>query len=132
MSKIKVISTLEHNFDIDWETHTFVLLNSTILQSNIFDENENSIGEKNIYQFTKTEKRYGIISLGKKHPLASLYKSGEIINVSIDEKTVSAKWHSVQVRIDGLTKLFSSINLEDAFFEVKYLIETNTLHFTRI
>lgn len=132
MARIKVVSSIEQTFDIDWDNKDVKLVNTIVLQSNIFNENNSKLSENITYEFTATEQRYGIISLGRKHPLSSLYKPGEPINIIIDNKKFTAKWHSSQCRIDGLTKLFSTINLIDSKFEVHYIPETNSLEFIRI
>ena len=68
MARIKVVSSIEQTFDIDWDNKDVKLVNTIVLQSNIFNENNSKLSENITYEFTATEQRYGIISLGRKHP----------------------------------------------------------------
>jgi len=129
---IKILSVVEQVIKINWDTHEVILEKSKILNSKIVDE-ENKNLKPIKYQLSPTEVKWGIISLGKKHPLSPIYKAGEKINVDINGKVIEGKFHLKHIRIDGLTKVFNQFeDLEARVFTVEYNVEENTLKFTEI
>lgn len=99
--KIIVTTVIEQVFE---ETDGHLELKSDkILKTDV-----NILGESKApktIQFTDTDVRYGIISIGKSHELSRLYNPGESIKISLNGVMGEGKWHNSQCRISSLTKL---------------------------
>lgn len=129
---IKILSTVEQVIKIDWQNREVSVESNKIVNSKIVDEKNIAIHSIR-YQFTITEVDYGIISLGKKHPLSYIYEAGKTIKVIINGIDIEGKFHSSQVRIDGLRRLFKQFkDLEARVFNLEYDAKENSLKFSEI
>ena len=121
---MKVITVLEQEFEKDGEN--LKLISQKILKTEVL--NDRKIEEKTLI-LTETDARYGIIGLGKKHELASLYSPETEIIISINGILGKGRWHKTQVRISALTQLFRHANVKpETEYRYNYDIKERILY----
>lgn len=125
---MKIITTIEQI--VEETPDGLKLISQRVVNSEIIYNEVDKYSE--VIQFTDTDVRYGIISLKKNHPLAAFYSAEDPIRVSIDGIEFEGKWHKVQKRIGGLTKLFNQANVvANADYTYEYDYVTNTVVFEK-